>query len=139
MPSSPDPAAAAPAVTLSAVVGEADADPERVDSLARYLLTELRELDDVDVALTREGEAPPGSKVVDPITIGGLLITLLSSQALPHVIELIRGWLGRGAERETRAVKLELDGDSLELTAATAEEQERLVELFVARHTDNRA
>jgi hypothetical protein len=31
-------------------------------------------------------------------------------------------------------VRLELDGDALELSQASAADQERLIELFVARH-----
>ena len=119
---------------LMAEVAEADADPEQVDTLTRYLLSELRDLDGVDVALASGDAAPHGSKVVDPITIGGLIITLLTSQALPHVIEAVRGWLGRGVDARARSVKLQLDGESLELTSATADEQEHLVELFIARH-----
>jgi hypothetical protein len=32
-------------------------------------------------------------------------------------------------------VRLELDGDALELSQASADDQERLIELFVSRHT----
>jgi hypothetical protein len=34
-----------------------------------------------------------------------------------------------------RTVRLELDGDALELSQASAADQQRLIELFVSRHT----
>lgn len=117
-------------------VVEFDADPERLDSLTRLLLSDLREVDDVDVSVATSGQAPDGTRVVDPIMVGGLIVTLLTSQGLPHLIEAIRGWLRRGVDEQTRSVKLQLDGDSLELTAATTAQQEKLVDLFVSRHQD---
>ncbi len=41
------------------------------------------------------------------------------------------GWVSRGRDR---TVKLQIDGDVLELSRATAEEQSRAVEAFLARH-----
>lgn len=121
-------------MAVQVFVTELDADPERLDSLTRLLLSDIRGVDDVDVSVATDGQAPDGARVVDPIVIGSLIVTLLTSQGLPHLIEAIRGWLGRGVDEQTRSVKLQLDGDSLELTAATTDEQEKLVDLFVSRH-----
>jgi hypothetical protein len=49
-------------------------------------------------------------------------------------VSAIREWLRRG-EGSPRTVRLELDGDALELSQASAADQERLIELFVRRHT----
>jgi len=48
-------------------------------------------------------------------------------------VSAIRKWLARG-EGTRRTVRLEIDGDALELSEASAADQERLVGLFVSRH-----
>jgi hypothetical protein len=47
----------------------------------------------------------------------------------------VRGWLARGDQAE-RHVRLEIDGDVIDVTASTGQEQERLIELFVRRHSE---
>lgn len=54
-----------------------------------------------------------------------------AAAALGAVVSAIRRWLGRGGRR---TVRLEIDGDVLELSEATAEDQDRLVAFFVSRH-----
>jgi hypothetical protein len=49
------------------------------------------------------------------------------------VVSVIRDWLNRGAGTG-RAVRLELGGDTLELSQASAADQERLIELFIRKH-----
>jgi hypothetical protein len=46
---------------------------------------------------------------------------------------VIRDWLRRG-QGTGRAVRLELGGDALELSQASAADQERLIEVFIRRH-----
>jgi hypothetical protein len=49
------------------------------------------------------------------------------------VVGAIRKWLSRG-DGVRRTVRLELGGDVLELSEASAADQQRLIELFVRRH-----
>jgi hypothetical protein len=49
------------------------------------------------------------------------------------VVAVITSWLRR-AEGPRRMVRLELDGDALELSQLSAADQERLIDLFVSRH-----
>ena len=49
------------------------------------------------------------------------------------VVGTVRQWLSRG-DGVRRTVRLELGGDVLELSQASAAEQQRLIELFVRRH-----
>ena len=60
-----------------------DADAEELEQVTLQLRDELRELDLESVDLVREGEAPEGAKVVDPITLGGVTLTLAASGASP--------------------------------------------------------
>jgi hypothetical protein len=67
-------------------------------------------------------------------TVGALLIALgQSAQGLQSVVSAIRDWLRRG-DGTQRTVRLELGGDALELSQASAADQERLIQLFVRRH-----
>lgn len=115
-------------------ISEDGADAERLGALTGYLRTELLQLDVEDVTAPRAGEAPPGARAVDVAAVGALLVALgQSADALGTVVSAIRAWLHRG-EGTRRTVHLELDGDRLELSRASAADQERLIELFVGRH-----
>ena len=63
--------------------------------------------------------------------LGGLLVTVGQSQLLAPVIAAIRSWLGGSPQR---SIKLELDGDTLELTGISSKEQRRLVDEWLQRH-----
>ena len=115
-------------------ISEEGADAERLAALTGYLRAELRQLDVADVAAPQSGEPPPGARVVGVEAVGALLIALgQSAEGLRSVVSVIRDWLRRG-QGTRRTVRLELDGDALELSQASAADQERLIELFVGRH-----
>ena len=121
---------------LRIVMVERGADAERLDLLTGHLTRELRELDDVTVDPARV-EPPHGARAGEALQVGSLVVTMLSSASLPQLLTAVRGWLGRGTTTTAgaaRSVRLELDGDALELGHATPEEQDRLVELFVRSH-----
>ena len=115
-------------------LSEEGADAERLAVLTGYLRSELLQLDVEDVSALPAGEPPPGARGFDAATVGALLIALgQSAQGLQLVVSVIRNWLRRG-EGKDRAVRLELGGDALELSQASAADRERLIELFVRRH-----
>jgi hypothetical protein len=115
-------------------LAEEGADAERLDTLTRFLRQELLQLDVDDVTALQVGEPPPGTRAFDVAAVGGLLVTLAhSAEGLRAVVSAVRNWLKRG-EGSRRAVRLQLDGDVLELSDATPSDQDRLVELFVSRH-----
>jgi hypothetical protein len=115
-------------------ISEKGADAERLAGLTGYLRAELLQLDVEDVAAPQAGEPPPGARVVSVAAVGALLIGLgQSAEGLRSVVSAIRDWLRRG-EGTSRTVRLELDGDALELSQASAADQERLIGLFVSRH-----
>lgn len=119
---------------LSLYLSEEGADSERVDTLSRYLRAELLELDVANVTALPAGEAPPGTRSGVVAVIGGLLVNLGdAAQGLASVVNAVREWLKRG-ETPQRTVRLELDGDVLELSQPSPADQERLIELFISRH-----
>jgi len=116
-------------------LAEEGADAERLAALTGYLRGELLQLDVEDVTALQAGEPPPGSRAFDVATVGALLIALgQSAEGLRSVVFAIRDWLRRG-EGTQRTVRLELDGDALELSQASTADQAQLIKLFVARHT----
>jgi hypothetical protein len=119
---------------LSLHLAEDGADAERLAALTGFLRQELLQLDVEDVTALRAGDAPPGARAFDVVAAGGLLVTLSRSvEGLKAVVTAVGQWLGRGGGT-ARKVRLEIAGDVLELSVATAADQQRLIELFVSRH-----
>ena len=109
-----------------------DTDAEELAELAARLRAELLDLDVDAVRQAARGEAPEGSKGVGLLAAGALVVRLVTSpEMLASVIAGIRSWLGRN---RVRSVKLTLDGDALEVSGVSSAEQDRLIDLWVARH-----
>jgi hypothetical protein len=115
-------------------IAEDGADAERLDVLTGHLRRELLELDVEDVTAMRTDQVPEGARSFDPATIGALVVSVGSSvTSLKDVVAVVRGWLSRGG-RVKRTVKIEIGGDTLELSEATVADQDRLIDMFVRRH-----
>jgi len=116
--------------------GGSDIDEEELAGLTSRLRVELLDLDlDVDsVEPVVAGEVPAGSKGVGLLAVGGVLVRFaLRSDVLQHLVAGVRSWLGR---QRIRSVKLILDGDTCEVTGLSSADQERLIDLWIARHAD---
>lgn len=106
-------------------------DDER-EQLTRQLGAELDELHIESLTAVGGRPAPTGSKGAD--TWGDWLITLSASGGVfTSILATIQDWLNRN--RGAHTVKVVLDGDSLELSAATTAEQAKIVRAFVRKHT----
>jgi hypothetical protein len=120
--------------TLRLFVSEDEAEPERVDQLTRYLRDQLVALDVAEVTAIRSGEIPAGARSGVGIAVGGLLVGLMKSQdSIRAVMSLIVRWLDRSPVGG-RSVRIEMDGDVLVLSRASAAEESQLIDLFVSRH-----
>jgi hypothetical protein len=108
-----------------------DGDAEEIAEATLQLRRELLDLDLDAVQVPGAGEPPPGAKAVDVAAPGALLVQLADSQLLAAVVAAVGSWQG-GSSR--RSIKLELDGDALELTGVSSKEQRRLTEEWLARH-----
>lgn len=116
------------------LLSEDGADAERLDALTGHVRRELLQLDVADVSRTQAGDVPPGARAIDVVALGGLVVSLGSTAAaLKEVVVAVRRWLSRG-DGARRTVKIEIDGDTLELSEVSAAGQDRLVDLFVRRH-----
>jgi len=121
--------------TLLIRVAEDGGDQERIDEVARLLRGQLNVLDEVRVVPLTAGVAPAGARGIDVAVVGALVATVgdLSTHVRP-VIAAVRHWLDR-TPHLPRRVRIELDGDVLELANATPEHEEQIIDLFVSRHT----
>lgn len=109
-----------------------DADAEELAQLVGRLRAELLDLDVDAVQQPMHGEAPEESKGVGWLAAGELVVRLVTSpEVLVSIIAGIRSWLGRNS---ARSVKLTIAGDALEVKGVSSAEQDRLIDLWVARH-----
>ena len=113
------------------IEAEPDADAQELADLTAHLHEELLQLDVDAVELAREGEPPPGAKAMDVLGLGTLLVTLVKSAGgLGTLVSTLQGWLSG----QPRSVRIELDGDVLEMKGISSEAEERLVSDWIARH-----
>ncbi len=109
-----------------------DADEDELDRLARSLRAELLELDVDAVERVAAGPAPDGARAVEAIALGSLVVRLArTSEGLASLVRTMRAWVGVHRDRR---VRVELDGDVLELTAASDAERERLIDSWIKHH-----
>ena len=122
-----------PLVELDIMIGAGpDADNDERDRLTRALLDEIEELDVESSHLKRGGEAQPGSRAGEELTIGSLIVSLASAGVFTALIETLKSWALR---KESRSVKIETKiGDrSLSLEySPTATSQEELTRFVTA-------
>jgi hypothetical protein len=105
-----------------------DGDAEELESLTRQLRAQLEELDIDAVEPISGGPPPEGTKAVDWMIVGGLLVRL-GPAALSAVVRTAQAWVDRDARRK---VTIRSGDRELVLSAATPEQQERLVKAFLA-------
>ncbi|HET6533562.1 MAG TPA: hypothetical protein VFH03_23490 [Actinoplanes sp.] len=116
-------------------ITEEGADAERIDALTGYLRNDLLELDVAEVRRAPGGPPPPGTRGIDVAAVGALLVSIGgATTSITEIVAAVRAWLGRGGGVK-RSVKLTIGGDVLELSEASRSEQDRLVDLFVRRHS----
>ncbi|MGP3955821.1 caspase family protein [Nonomuraea sp. 3N208] len=116
-------------VRLQLRVIDLAADPQELDEATARLRDELLDLD-VVVSGAEAGEAPEGTRAVLSFTLGGLVIAFAGTELLAAIVNAVTAWLNR---HQHRSVKLDIDGDALELTGIRSEEQRRLTDVWLRR------
>lgn len=108
-----------------------DPDVERLDELSSVLRRELLDLGVDDVERASAGEAPAGSRGIDVAAIGVLIVAFQEPLvALTAIVGAIRGWVS--STRGAHAVELTIGDQTLKIDAASREQQDRLIDEFVA-------
>lgn len=112
-------------IQLNLEVSASDASVDDIDQMTRQLVTELRGMDVESVELAKGGRAPDGTKSVDPVTIGSIVIAVLPT-ALPKVVDAIQAWTSRGSTRTVK-FKGKVAGQAIEFEGS-AEDLHKLLE-----------
>jgi hypothetical protein len=111
-----------------------EADAAELDELAVQLREQLLELDIECADRATVGQAPPGARAGEILLAGALTVMLVqSSGLLTALVETVQSWVSRSGGR---SVKLEIEGDVLEVTGITRTDQRELIETWVDRHTE---
>jgi hypothetical protein len=108
-----------------------DGDAGEVAEAALRVRRELLSLDVVDVTSPAAGAAPAGSRGLELAALGALVVTIARSPLLDSVLDTVKAWL---AGSRQRSIRLELNGDVLELTGVSSKEQHRLTEEWLRRN-----
>jgi len=110
-------------------VVDADLDAAEVEDTLIRLRRELLEHPDVaDVQPGSSAPVPAGSKAVGGL-VAALSVTVLSPAVLVSLVETIRS-----AAWRNRTIRVEIDGDVLELTGTTSAQQQQVVDAWLSRH-----
>ena len=114
------------------LVLETDGDARELEELTSKLRRELLRLDVDAVERAPAGPAPDGTRAVDLAAIGTLLVTIgKGAAALAPLVAAVRSWL---SARGSGTVKMQIGGDTIEVTGALSPEQRMLVETWIKAH-----
>ncbi len=115
------------------VVDDAREEEELADDAAS-LHRELLALDGIEVSRASTSEPADGTRSPELLAIGAFLVSLKPTlEQLASVVHAVRGWLQRRGSHRT--IRLELDGDVLEMTGATSDVQAKLADQWIRAHT----
>ncbi|WP_019809030.1 hypothetical protein [Saccharomonospora halophila] len=122
------------ALSLTITVDTAVVDAEEHEAHTADLGRRLREsAGSLRASPAPVAEAPPGAKGLGSALVAGFEVTVTASRrTLAAVIETLRAWT---TAVTSRSVVVELDGDRLEITGATTEQIDHVLEAFLDRHT----
>jgi hypothetical protein len=110
---------------------DTDADAAEFEDETALLRSDILELDVASVQRPAGGQAPDGTRAAELAVLGTLLVGVGKEMVGP-VIRAVEAWVAR---RRARAVKLTLEGDTIELSNVSSDDQRRMIDAFIARHT----
>ncbi|MDQ3764257.1 MAG: hypothetical protein M3460_22570 [Actinomycetota bacterium] len=116
------------------IEAEPDADREELVALAVRLREWLLPVGVESVGFVAAGPAPSGTRSAG-MFVADMLTVLFArfSELLVKLIDVVQSWLSSSG---ARSVRLELDGDVLEVTGITRGDQRELIRTWIDRHTD---
>ncbi len=113
------------------VAPTADSDAEELADLVGDLQIELLDVDAAaSVAPLTAEAAPEGAKGLDGTLAGWLLVQFGTPDGLRALLAAVRLW----TSRTRRTVEVSIDGDPLKVTGVTSQQQEKIIDAWLARH-----
>jgi hypothetical protein len=98
-----------------------------LDDATRVLREDLLALDVLDVQAAHV-PVPDGARAVEALATGTLLVTV-NAGLLAIVARAVQAWIERGG---TRSAVLQIGPDRIEISGASREDQQQLIDAFVA-------
>ena len=119
-------------LTVNREVGH-EIEPNELEFLTQQLRKELMDLDVAYVDHISSSNSVEKAKAGPVFQWGELLIALAASGGVLHVlIDFLREWSLR---QNKTVIKLELDGDKIEVAGNPSNEQQRLIDTWLKRHS----
>ena len=110
-----------------------DAEGDATFQLTEELRQEVLQLPIEQAVHGTAGPAPPGTRAIDAAALGEIVVTLgTAAGGLTALVHTARRWLA--AASGVRKIRIEIDGDVLELSGAGTDEQKRLINSWIERH-----
>ena len=111
------------------VLPVADSDAEELADLGAELHAELLSADGASVAPLSAEATPEGAKGLGNVA-GWLVAQFGTLDGLRAVLDAVRGF----ASRTSRTVEVSIGADVLKVTGVTSQQQEKLIDAWLARH-----
>jgi TM2 domain-containing membrane protein YozV len=116
-------------------IGDEGGDPEELAWLTAALRQELLDLDVNAADQAGAGQPPLDSRAFEVVALGALVVTVAQQpELLAAIVNAVTQWL---THRQQRTVKIEVDGDVLEISGLPSKERRRLTEDWLRRRTDS--
>jgi hypothetical protein len=108
-------------------------DAEELSTLTQQLRDELLDTDVKEVSFISEDNAPEGSRAVDPVTLGTLVVAFAASGGVfTTLINTLQSWLSRD---EKHSITLEgADGNKITITGRPSPEEKQLIETWKSKN-----
>ena len=111
------------------VVPMADSDAEELAELAGQLHAELLGVDDASAGPLPAEAVPEGAKGLGDVA-GWLVAQFGTLDGLRALVAAVRGF----ASRTGRTVEVSIGGDLIKVSGATSQQQEKIIDAWLARH-----
>jgi hypothetical protein len=109
--------------------------PEETERLTAALFAELGQLPDIAVARP-QAEAPPGTKSGAAAQSAELLVSFLSGGGMTGLVAALKVWTSRDKGRSAELHLL--SGESLTISGATRQQQDRFIDKVLGRGDSER-
>jgi ribosomal protein L29 len=107
---------------------------EELEEMTQQLRNELLELNYVESieSVETNQKIPEGVKGIEGSTVGSLLVNLVtSSGVIENITATLQSWL---QNRGNQKAIVEINGDKIEITGLSSENQNKLVQAFIDKH-----
>ena len=104
-------------------LSDSDLDSDDLQQAEMNLVTAISQIDGASVARRRTGQATPGTRG-EPVSVGTILISLVSGGALTALVGTLQTWLTRDDRRTLKLTVESADGQKVTLDSAQFDEDQ---------------